>query len=93
MFVMGCQDASPAVSAAAMSATASYIRAISSEPEVLQLQGVISPLLGVMHNCLVRGDEDLVVEALDMLGECVDMEQPLINDHVEVSLLPLSYGL
>lgn len=32
------------------------------------------------------GDEDIVVEALDVLQECVEMEQPLINDHVEVTV-------
>jgi hypothetical protein len=37
-----------------------------------------------MQGCLERGDEDLVVEAMDVLGEMVSMEQPLINDHVEV---------
>lgn len=33
------------------------------------------------------GDEETVVEALDVLQECIEMEQPLINDHIEV-LLP-----
>jgi hypothetical protein len=30
------------------------------------------------------GDEDIVVEALDVLQECIEMEQPLVNDHIEV---------
>lgn len=34
---------------------------------------------------MVTGDEDIVIEALDVLQECVEMEQPLINDHIEVS--------
>ena len=34
---------------------------------------------------MVTGDEDVVIEALDVLQECVEMEQPLINDHIEVS--------
>lgn len=84
MFVMGCQDPSSHVSAAAMSATGAYIQALADEPEVMQLSCVLTPMLQVMHGCLERGDEDLVVEAMDVLEDIVHMEQPLINDHVEV---------
>ena len=57
MFIVGCQDQSTAVSVAAMAATANYINAISDEPEVMQLQCVLTPMLGVMHACLQRGTE------------------------------------
>lgn len=55
MFTVGCQDASAPVSVAAMSATAAYINALSNDPDVMQLQCVITPMLGVMHACLQRG--------------------------------------
>ena len=84
MYVMGCQDPSSHVSAAAMAATGAYIKALADEPEVMQLQCVLMPMLQVMQACLERGDEDLVIEAMDVLGDIVNMEQPLINDHVEV---------
>jgi hypothetical protein len=32
------------------------------------------------------GDEEIVVDALDVLQDCVEMEQPLVNDHIEVRL-------
>ena len=57
MFISGCQDQSTSVSVAAMAATAAYINALSDEPEVMQLQCVLTPMLGVMHACLQRGKE------------------------------------
>lgn len=55
MFTVGCQDASTAVSVAAMAATAAYINALSDDPAVMQLKCVLTPMLGVMHACLQRG--------------------------------------
>ena len=67
MFIVGCQDQSTAVSVAAMAATANYINAISDEPEVMQLQCVLTPMLGVMHACLQRGTEQsLYMTILEM---------------------------
>ena len=121
MFIVGCQDQSTSVSVAAMAATAAYINALADQPEVMQLQCVLTPMLGVMHACLQRGrertllchfvlreseeltivlhlfssfmlnmisqgDEEIVVDALDVLQDCVEMEQPLVNDHIEVRL-------
>ena len=87
MFVAGCQDESPTVSVAAMTATAAYIKAIADSDEVMQLQGVLTSMLTVMQTCLQRGDDDMFIEAMDVLNECVDMEQPLVNDHVEVFII------
>ena len=56
MFTTGCQDAAVTVSVAAMSATAAYINALSDDPDVMQLQCVITPMLGVMAACLQRGN-------------------------------------
>lgn len=55
MFTTGCLDEASAVSTAAMSATASYINALSDDPEVMQLKCVLTPMLGVMHSCFLRG--------------------------------------
>ena len=57
MFIVGCQDQSTSVSVAAMAATAAYINALADQPEVMQLQCVLTPMLGVMHACLQRGRE------------------------------------
>ena len=84
MLTAGCQDPSPAVSVSAMKATTCYIRSISNDPGVMQLQGVLTPMLSVMHQCLARGDEDIVAEGLEVIQECAEMEQPLLNDHLEM---------
>jgi hypothetical protein len=55
MFIMGCQDSVTAVSVAAMQSTSAYINALSDDPMVMQLQCVLTPMLGVMHSCLLRG--------------------------------------
>jgi hypothetical protein len=55
MFTTGCLDDATSVSTAAMSATASYINALSDDPEVMQLKCVLTPMLGVMHACFLRG--------------------------------------
>lgn len=57
MFIMGCQDSVTAVSVAAMQSTSAYINALSDDPMVMQLQCVLTPMLGVMHACLLRGDD------------------------------------
>lgn len=84
MFTVGCQDPVPAVAAAAMKATTVYINAIAHEPEVLELRGVLTPILTVMQACLTRGDEETVSEGLEIFQECILMDQPLVNDHIEV---------
>jgi hypothetical protein len=55
---------------------------LSSEPEVMMFEGVISPLLIVMQRCLESGDEDVVAEGLELIQTCTAMEQPLVNDHI-----------
>lgn len=84
MFTMGCRDTSLPVCMEALTSTAAYISAMSDEPEVMMLQGVIPPMLEVMQACLRQGHEEIVAEGLDVIQESCVMEQPLINDHVEV---------
>lgn len=88
MFVMGCQDTDASVAEAALSATSSLIKELGSEPEVMALQCVINPMLAVMSACLKNGSEDTVIEGLDVIQECCLLEQPLVNDHLEVGLSP-----
>jgi hypothetical protein len=84
MFMMGCQDPSTSVAEAALSATSSLIKEIGREQEVMALQCVINPMLGVMSKCLQTGSEDTVIEGLDVIQEACLLEQPLVNDHLEV---------
>eukprot|EP01032_Pedospumella_encystans_P029078 gene29078-32838_t len=92
MFVMGCQDASTSVKEAALSATSSLIKELGREPEVMALQCVINPMLGVMQACLQNGSEDTVIEGLDVIQEACLLEQPLVNDHLEV-IVQFSLGI
>ena len=55
-------------------------------------QGVISHLLQVMQKCLESGDEDVVAEGLDLIQECVAMEQPLVNDHIQ-NIVPFAVSI
>jgi hypothetical protein len=84
MFVAGCQDPSPAVAEAALSATSSMIKEMGQHPEVMALQCVINPMLGVMTACLQNGSDDTVIEGLDVIQEACLLDQPLVNDHLEV---------
>eukprot|EP01039_Chlorochromonas_danica_P008516 gene8516-9389_t len=83
MFVAGCQDADNRVSSAAISALNAYIDTLGDCPEVMAFTPVIPHMLQVLENRLKSGDEDLVVEGLDVLQECVSLEQPLLNDFIE----------
>lgn len=87
MFVMGCQDASTNVAEAALSATSSLIKELGREQEVMALQCVINPMLAVMGACLRNGNDDTVIEGLDVIQEACLLEQPLVNDHLEVNTL------
>lgn len=84
MFVMGCQDANHNVANAALAATASYIMQLGNSDEIMIMTAVITPMLNVMANNLKNGDEDLVIEGLDVIQECCTLEQPLVNDFLEV---------
>lgn len=83
MFIAGCRDPSTAVCVEALGSTAAYITALQEEPEVMQLQGVILPMLEVMNACLQRGEEEVVTEGLDVIQDSCMMEHPLINDQIE----------
>jgi hypothetical protein len=84
MFCLGCQDVVNDVAEAAMKATTAYITALANVPEVMELVQVITPIMNVLQGCLQRGDEEVVQEGLEVIQECFMMEQPLINDHIEV---------
>lgn len=84
MFVMGCQDAVHSVATAALSAVTTFITEVRDAPEIMALKPVISPMLSVMEKCLREGDEDMFIEGMDVIQECCTLEQPLINDHIEV---------
>lgn len=92
MLVMGCQDASTNVAESALSATSSLIKELGREPEVMALQSVINPMLNVMSTCLANGSEDTVIEGMDVIQEACLLEQPLVNDHLEVGTF-LNYCL
>jgi hypothetical protein len=86
MFVAGCQDASPTVAVAALSATTCFITNLEDKPELMHLQPVITPMLQVLHAAVERGDnEEVVLDGFDVIQTCCAMTQPLINDHVAVS--------
>jgi len=40
-----------------------------------------------MRNCLQSGEEETVVEALDVIQECCFLDQPLVNNHIQVPLM------
>lgn len=83
---MGCQDGNHQVANAALAATASYIMVLGNSEEIMIMKSVINPMLNVMANNLQSGDEDLVIEGLDVIQECCTLEQPLINDFLEVCM-------
>jgi len=83
MFVMGCQDAVPAVAKAALAATSSFIVELGNEQEVMVMEKVLGPMVTVMRNCLQSGEEETVVEALDVIQECCFLDQPLVNNHIQ----------
>ena len=87
MFVSGCQDQSSHVAAAAMTATAKYISALTQDPIVMEMKPVLTPMITVLNACVQNGDADTVLEGLEVFEECSNMEFPLINDHVEVSMI------
>ena len=84
LFIRGCQDSNSNVSASAMTATAAYIEALGDSIEVMQLECVLTPMFTVMQACLERGDEQVVVNGLDVIQESVSMKQPLIDNHLKV---------
>ncbi len=90
MFTLGCQDGVTGVVIEALSATGTYIMQLGDSPEVMAMKNVISPMLSAMGKCLRDGDEDIVVEGLDVMQQCCELEEPLINDHIEVRHMMIS---
>lgn len=82
--MIGCQDVVSGVAVEALRATSSYIKAIGNSKEVMLLSGVVQPMVAVLEKCLQEGNEDVVVEGLDVLQDCFGLEEPLINEHIEV---------
>ena len=84
LFLLGCQDAVSDVAETALKAIASSITLLGKTPEIMSFAKVITPMLTVLSRCLNDGDDDLVVEGLGVIQECCTLEQPLINDYLEV---------
>ena len=96
MIIAGCQDSSVLVQEEAIESAKIYIDRIANKEIVMEMKPVIGAILTTLGICLQRGDEDVVVEGLDIFETISDMEYPLINDHVEVSpsiILKLSTDL
>jgi hypothetical protein len=77
------------VAVAALAATSAYIMELGNEEEIMILKVVITPMLHVMNTCLQNGDDETVTEGLEVIQECCGLEQPLVNDHIEVSFKDL----
>jgi hypothetical protein len=84
LFLLGCQDAVSDVAEEALKAIASSITLLGKSPEVMSFEKVISPLLTVLNKCVSQQDDDLVIEGLAIIQECCGLEQPLINEHLEM---------
>jgi HEAT repeat protein len=80
MFVAGVQDPSPQVAVAAMSAVAVFIAAIGETDEVLLLKPVLPPLLTTLSAFAQSGDTSNFTDGVQVIHQCVQLEQPLIND-------------
>ena len=50
----------------------------------MAFEPILQPVLAVMEKCLATGDESIVAQGLDMFQECVAMDQPLVNNYVQV---------
>jgi len=87
LLTTGCTDIDHTVKMNAMQAVNSFIRSYSGHDEVMALEPILTPLLSVMQACLTSGDEAAVAEAFECIQEASEMEQPLINNHVD-SLVP-----
>ena len=83
MICSGFADAESVVAVAALGALAVYIDAIADDASVMTLQCALSPMLEVMQRCIASGDEDVVAMGLEVVQECVIMDKPLINQHIE----------
>jgi len=84
LFLAGCQDPVNSVAEASLSAIGTALPILGKTPEIMALTQVITPMIGVLNRCLSTGDDDLVIEGLGVFQECCLLEQPLINDHIEV---------
>ena len=92
MFISGCQDHSPIVSSEAMGACSTFMMNIIDTPDVMQMQPVLTPMMGVLQGCLQRGDDDLIEKCLEVFSESVQSDQPLINEHIP-PIIPILVGI
>lgn len=90
MLNLGCQDASQSVCVEAMGAATIYIDNISGDEAVMKMKPVLSSILHVLNMCIQKGDEDIVIDGLEIFQQCANMDFPLINDHMNVSILASS---
>jgi hypothetical protein len=84
LFLMGCQDAVTDVASAALTGIADSIPILGRTPEIMTFGKVINPMLAVMNKSIQGGDDDIAIEGLAVIQEFCQLDQPVINDHLEV---------
>ena len=82
LFLTGLSDPVGAVRVVALQASAKLVEFLGSEAEVLSFRELIPPMLAVIRQCLADGDEDSVVEVLDVFGDLVQSPQPVVTPYV-----------
>ena len=87
LFVQGCQDAVTKVSVEALKAFASLIQSLRLCKEVAQLAPVMKPMIELLGRSLSIKDEDTICSVLDVLQDCFELEEPIINEYLEVGHL------
>lgn len=83
ILLAGCQDSGDAITEAAFTAITKCVPELQNKNDVMDLSPIFPPFLGLLERCLENGEDELVISGFECLLSAFEIEQPLINEHIE----------
>lgn len=83
MLLAGVTNNSQAIRVASINATTSYILGLGEHDEVMKLNVLLPPCFTMVQQAITDDDEDMLMEAIEVIEEAITISKPLINEHME----------
>mmetsp|Transcript_21294 Transcript_21294/g.23133 ORF Transcript_21294/g.23133 Transcript_21294/m.23133 type:complete len:1129 (+) Transcript_21294:26-3412(+) len=83
MFNAGLKDVAAIVRKASLNTLLVAISTLGEAPEIMSFSDLFVPIFNILHTAMKEEDEDILVSGFLLFRTCCELEQPLINDHLE----------
>ncbi len=83
MFNAGLKDIAASVRKASLNTLLVAISTLGEAPDIMSFSDLFFPIFNILDTAMKEEDEDILLSGFLLFRTCCELEQPLINDHLE----------